>query len=173
MTNDDDLADRLRHLRNYGSKEKYINRYIGVNSRLDELQAAFLRVKLRHIDTLIAHKRQLASIYFSHLGHAVILPARVDDEFDVHHIFPVRHERRDDLRAYLLAHDVKTEVHYPISPHRQQAMQGILFGEYPISDEIHRTELSLPISYGHSAQEIEKVCALITEFGTTDASFRI
>lgn len=166
-TNDDELAERLRHLRNYGSKEKYVNNYIGVNSRLDELQAAFLRIKLRYLDRFIAHKRELASIYFLRLGNSVILPSCANDEFDVHHIFPIRHEMRNNLRTHLLKHGVKTEIHYPIPPHLQQAMRGILFGEYPISDEIHRTELSLPISYGHSTKEIEKVCELIIEFDTT------
>ncbi|MFY8042537.1 MAG: DegT/DnrJ/EryC1/StrS family aminotransferase, partial [Rhodoferax sp.] len=128
VTDDDALADRLRHLRNYGSKQKYVNRYLGVNSRLDELQAALLRVKLRHLDEMTAHKRVLAEVYFAHLPDWVIKPVRRPDEFDVFHIFGIRHPQRDALRQYLIEQGVKTEVHYPIPPHRQEAMSGILSG---------------------------------------------
>ena len=158
------LADRLRHLRNYGSKQKYVNRYIGVNSRLDELQAALLRVKLLHLNEMNQHKRSLAEIYFNNLPAWLTLPARIEDEFDVFHIFAVRHPERDALKQYLFENGVKTEVHYPIPPHKQQAMQGILSGDYPIADEIHASELSLPISYGHQHHEIERVCELICKF---------
>jgi len=164
VTDNDELADRLRHLRNYGSKQKYVNRYIGVNSRLDELQAAFLRVKLRHLNEMNQHKRSLAEIYFNNLPAWLNLPARIEDEFDVFHIFAVRHHARDALKQYLFENGVKTEVHYPIPPHKQQAMQGILSGDYPIADEIHTSELSLPISYGHQHREIEHVCKLICKF---------
>lgn len=164
VTNDDALADRLRHLRNYGSKQKYVNRYVGVNSRLDEIQAAMLRIKLRHLDTMTTHKRALAEVYFGNLPPSVALPARRDDEYDVFHIFGIRHSKRDALRAFLLTHGIKTEIHYPIPPHRQEAMKGLLQGEYPISDELHRTELSLPISNGHTAADMEAVCRTISAF---------
>lgn len=161
VTNDDALADRLRHIRNYGSKQKYVNRYIGINSRLDELQAALLRVKLRHLDEMTAHKRALADIYFAELPDWVAKPVRRPDEFDVFHIFGIRYPQRDTLRQYLLEQGVKTEVHYPIPPHRQEAMKGILSGDYPVADELHATELSLPISNGHSRQDIESVCSIM------------
>jgi dTDP-4-amino-4,6-dideoxygalactose transaminase len=160
VTNDDRIADRLRHTRNYGSKRKYMNEYIGVNSRLDELQAALLRVKLRHLDDAVAHKRGLASMYFSDLPEWVAQPRRRKDEFDVFHIFAIRHAERDALRAWLLENGVKTEVHYPIPPHKQRAMLGILKGDYPIAERLHATELSLPISVGHSQQDIHRVCDL-------------
>jgi dTDP-4-amino-4,6-dideoxygalactose transaminase len=163
-TDDPDLANRLKHLRNYGSLQKYVNVYAGVNSRLDEIQAAFLRVKLRSLPKITAHKRRLAEVYFENLPAAITLPQREPDMYDVFHIFPVRSERRDELRAYLLDNQVKTEIHYPIAPHRQQAMQGILAGEYPISDEIHRTELSLPISYGTTEDEALEVCRVVRRF---------
>lgn len=162
-TDDDDLADRLRHLRNYGSKQKYVNKYIGLNSRLDEIQAAMLRVKLRHIDGMIAHKRQLADIYFRSLN-GVTLPQIREDEFDVFHIFAVRHSQRDALRQHLLESGIKTEIHYPTPPHRQQAMEHTLSGHYPIADELHQTALSLPISYGHNPRDIEQVCDAIASF---------
>lgn len=164
VTDDDALADRLRHLRNYGSKVKYVNEYVGVNSRVDEMQAALLRVKLRHLPAMTAHKRNLATIYFSALPKGVTLPSQQADEFDVFHIFGIRHPRRDALRARLLEHGIKTEVHYPIPPHRQRAMRGILFGEYPIADELHATELSLPISTGHHPDSILRVCEAISKF---------
>jgi len=161
VTNDDALADRLRHTRNYGSKQKYVNEYVGVNSRLDEMQAGLLRVKLRHLDEMTRHKRALAEIYFANLPDWLKLPRRSDDEYDVFHIFGVRHACRDELRAWLLELGIKTEVHYPIPPHRQKAMVGILSGSYPIAEELHATELSFPISVGHSEENIRAVCALL------------
>lgn len=164
VTNDDALADRLRHLRNYGSKQKYVNRYVGVNSRLDEMQAALLRVKLPHLQAMTLHKRALAEAYFSGLPQWLSLPRRRDDEYDVFHIFGIRHPARDALRQYLLEHGVKTEVHYPIPPHRQEAMQGIIAGDFPLADELHNTELSLPISVGHSVSDIQQVTEIIRQF---------
>lgn len=170
VTNDDALADRLRHTRNYGSKQKYINRYVGVNSRLDELQAALLRVKLRHLDAMTAHKRALAEVYFANLPEWVAKPVRRPDEYDVFHIYGVRHPQRDALRQHLLDHGVKTEVHYPIPPHRQEAMRDIVAGSYPVAEELHATELSLPISVGHTASDVGRVAALVGEFIHKDAA---
>lgn len=161
ITNDDDLADRIKFLRNYGSKEKYINKYIGSNSRLDELQAALLRVKLKHLDQMNEHKRKLAGIYFDQLTDSVIKPRLHVDEYDVFHIFSVRTSARDHLRRQLFNLGIKTEIHYPIPPHKQVAMKGILAGSYPIAEELHLTELSLPISFGHTNQDIELVCQTI------------
>lgn len=164
VTNDDNLADRLRHLRNYGSKQKYVNRYVGLNSRLDEIQAALLRVKLPYLEAMTLHKRALAEVYFANLPDQVTLPRQRDDEYDVFHIFGIRHPQRDALRQHLLDHGVKTEVHYPIPPYRQEAMLGILSGEFPLADELHRTELSLPISVGHSLSDIRSVSEIIKKF---------
>jgi dTDP-4-amino-4,6-dideoxygalactose transaminase len=161
ITNCDELADRLRHTRNYGSKQKYVNQYLGVNSRLDEIQAAMLRVKLRYLDAMTQHKRELANIYFKKLPHWLKQSRQQKDEYDVFHIFGVRCSRRDELRAWLLEQGIKTEIHYPIPPHRQKAMQGILSGEYPIADELHDTELSLPISAGHEKEDIYTVCEIL------------
>jgi dTDP-4-amino-4,6-dideoxygalactose transaminase len=161
VTNDDVLADRLRQLRNYGSKQKYVNNYVGLNSRLDEMQAALLRIKLRYLDQMIHHKRTLADIYMRNLPNWIKLPLCCEDEFDVFHIFGVRLDRRDELRGWLLDHGVKTEVHYPIPPHRQKAMLGILFGDWPVANEHHRTELSLPISIGHTYDDIHTVCEIL------------
>lgn len=170
ITNDDVLADRLCHMRNYGSKQKYVNRYVGMNSRLDELQAALLRIKLRYLDAMTAHKRALAGIYFGNLPEWVTRPVQRPDEYDVFHIYAIRHSQRDALRQYLLDHGVKTEIHYPIPPHRQEAMQGILSGNYPVADELHATELSLPISVGHEPEEIIRVAALVSDFTHKDVT---
>ena len=164
VTNNDALADRLRHTRNYGSKQKHVNNYLGVNSRLDEIQAAFIRIKLRHLERITEHKRQLAKLYFEHLPTGLKLPRLRDDEWDVFHIFGVRHPERDRLRSWLLEQGIKTEVHYPIAPHRQQAMLGILRGDWPVADELHATELSLPISVGHTPEDVRAVCAALSAF---------
>lgn len=164
VTDDDELADRLRHLRNYGSKQKYVNEYVGVNSRLDEIQAAMLRVKLRNLDEMTRHKQTLAEVYFANLPEWLELPLRHDDEYDVFHIFGVRYKQRDELRAWLLEQGVKTEIHYPIPPHRQKAMQGILYGDWPVAEALHQTELSLPISVGHTVEEVRHVCTVLAGF---------
>lgn len=164
VTNDDDLADRLRHTRNYGSKQKYVNDYIGINSRLDEMQATLLRVKLAQMDAMTNHKRALAKIYFENLPAWINRPIHHSDEHDVFHIYGIRHAHRDSLRQHLLDRGVKTEVHYPIAPHRQKAMAGILAGDYPIADQLHATELSLPISYGHTTDNILSVCRALSRF---------
>jgi dTDP-4-amino-4,6-dideoxygalactose transaminase len=161
VTNDDNLAEHIRHLRNYGSKQKYVNKYIGMNSRLDEIQASFLKIKLKYIDDINAHKRQLAEIYFKNLPDWLIKPTKKNDEYDVFHIYGVRCDTRDQLKNYLAENGISCEIHYPIAPHRQVAMEGVLTGNYPIADELQNTQLSLPISYGHSATDIEAVCRTI------------
>ena len=163
-TNDATLADRLRKLRNYGSRIKYHNELAGVNSRLDEMQAAFLRVKLPLLRDVTAHKRRLAALYARHLPSSIVKPVVRQDEGDVFHIYAARHARRDDLRAFLLTHGVKTEVHYPLAPHRQPALRGIVQGSYPIADAIHATEISLPISAATREDDVLQVCSLIDQF---------
>ncbi len=155
------LAEKARVLRNYGSRVKYRNEVIGLNSRLDEVQAAFLRVKLRHLDAINEHKRNLAEVYFSNLGPKYVLPAVNDDYYDIYHIFNIRHKNRDGLRSWLLEYGVKTEIHYPISPNKQEAMKGILEEACPVSEEIHATTLSLPVSFSHSEDDILEVCKLL------------
>ncbi|MDR2408125.1 MAG: DegT/DnrJ/EryC1/StrS family aminotransferase [Bacteroidales bacterium] len=163
--NDDTLNDKFRALRNYGSKVKYQNDYIGYNSRLDEIQAGFLSVKLNYLDKINNHKRELADLYFKGLKNDFILPARSDDFKDVYHIFNVRHPKRDALKDYLLKNEIKTDIHYPIPPHKQKAMRGLFDKDsYPISEEIHRTTLSLPISFGHTSDNIYKVIEVINRF---------
>jgi dTDP-4-amino-4,6-dideoxygalactose transaminase len=165
VTNSAALADEIRSLRNYGSRVKYQNDQIGANSRLDEIQAAFLRVKLPGLDALNERKRHLAGIYFEELRGDLALPIRSDDFFDVFHIFAVRHPERDRLRSHLLERGIKTEVHYPIPPARQKALAGLFTPEdYPVAERIHAEETSLPCSFAHSEADIRKVCRAVNSF---------
>lgn len=162
--NDTDLADRVRTLRNYGSKVKYYNEIVGTNSRLDELQALFLGIKLKSINKINEHKRRLAKIYSINIGSKYIKPITDNGFYDVYHIYNIRHPQRDRLREYLFAKGVKTEIHYPVPPHRQRAMRGIIYGNYPISEEIHKTTLSLPISFSHTEEDVFTVCQILRDF---------
>lgn len=165
LCNEDELNISIRRLRNYGSDIKYYNEVAGHNSRLDEVQAALLSVKLKYLDTLNAHKRRLAGIYSSNLRSDFIKPQLHPDYEDVYHIYNIRHPKRDELQKYLLQNEIKTDIHYPVPPHRQKAMQGILDDKnYPISEEIHATTLSLPCSFGHTEAEINKVVEVMNKF---------
>ncbi len=112
---------KIRMLRNYGSDKKYHNIYAGINSRLDEVQAAFLSIKLKYLDEIIKHKQELAKLYLNNLKHDFVLPVQNNDFFDVYHIFNIRHKRRDEIKEYLLKLGIKTDIHYPIPPHKQPA----------------------------------------------------
>lgn len=163
-TNDAVLAEKLRSLRNYGSHKKYYNERVGLNSRLDEAQAAFLRIKLQALDKINAHKRKLAQVYQENMGSAFVRPLQQEGFFDVFHIYNIRHSKRDALQSHLEQKGIKTAIHYPVPPHRQQAMQGILQGEYPVSEEIHATTLSLPISFFHTEENVAYVAKCLNEW---------
>jgi len=136
-----------------------------MNSRLDEVQAAFLSVKLQALDTINEHKRKLAALYTAGLKTDFIKPVTEAGYYDVFHIYNIRHPKRDELRDYLLKHEIKTEIHYPVPPNRQPAMQGILSKEpTPLADEIHDTTLSLPISFYHSEKDIQYVIETLNKF---------
>lgn len=164
VTNDEPLAKSVALLRNYGSGKKYYNEIPGVNSRLDELQAAFLNVKLNHLSEINNHKRKLASLYFANLKSDFIVPQRQADYFDIYHIFNVRHHHREKLIGWLKKHDIGYDIHYPIPFYKQKAMSNYVDGAYPIADEICETTLSLPISFSHSADEIMKVIEVLNRF---------
>ena len=157
-------CNHIKSLRNYGSSKKYYNDNLGYNSRLDEIQAGFLSLKLKILDDITNHKRELAELYHKNLDNHFIKPVVNSDYFDVYHIFNIRHLKRDKLREYLLKNNIKTEIHYPLAPHKQKSMVGIIEGDYPISQEIHKTTLSLPISYFHSQKDILKVCEIINKW---------
>jgi dTDP-4-amino-4,6-dideoxygalactose transaminase len=164
-TNSEELANKIKVLRNYGSEVKYYNDVVGVNSRLDELQAALLLVKLKYMERITSHKRELASVYLNGLKSDFIKPQVHSDYFDVYHIFNIRHPKRDALKDYLLKHDIKTEIHYPVAPNKQKAMKGILDQQStPIAEEIHQTTLSLPISYFHTTDSVKKVVEVMNAF---------
>lgn len=160
-TNNDELANTLRALRNYGSHEKYENLFQGVNSRLDEIQAAMLRVKLRYLDEEIIHRRKIAAAYIEGIDNpAIILPSQQDKKH-VWHVFVIRCDQRDALQNYLAENGVQTLIHYPIPPHQQQAYKEWNNLSYPISEKIHEQVLSLPISPVitiEEAQSIIKLC---------------
>ena len=165
VTSQDDLARKMRQLRNYGSEIKYYNEEVGYNSRLDEVQAALLSIKLRALDQITAHKRKLAQIYHDHLKADFMKPQVHPDFFDVYHIYNIRHPKRDALREFLLARDIRTEIHYPVAPNRQKALQGLFQGQdFPISEQIHATTLSLPCSTCHSEQDIYRVVEALNPF---------
>ncbi|MHB1048995.1 MAG: DegT/DnrJ/EryC1/StrS family aminotransferase [Bacteroidota bacterium] len=164
-TDDDAFARNIRMLRNYGSEKKYYNEVVGYNSRLDEIQAGFLSVKLHHLNEITAHKRKLAALYQEGLKTDFIKPHVHPDYYDVFHIYNIRHPKRDELKEYLLKHEIKTDIHYPVPPHRQKAMLGILgTQEFPIASEIHATTLSLPISYCHTENDIRRVIEVLNKF---------
>jgi dTDP-4-amino-4,6-dideoxygalactose transaminase len=164
VTNDKDLDEKVRKLRNYGSLKKYYNDYPGINSRLDEIQAAFLITKLKSLDKINSHKRKLAQVYLSNLKEDFILPVTNKDFFDVYHIFNVRHERRDDLREYLKKNEIHTEIHYPLPPHKQKALSFLSSKSFPVSEEIHNTTLSLPVSAFHTQDDISRVVEVMNRF---------
>lgn len=165
VTADEELSIRARRLRNYGSEKKYYNEVIGLNSRLDEIQATFLNIKLKHLGNINTHKRKLAEIYFRELKDNYVKPVVDSDYWDVYHIYNIRHPERDRLREFLVKKGIGTEVHYPVPPHEQKAMAGLFENErYPISSEIHSTTLSLPISFFHSETDVFRVVEALNSF---------
>jgi dTDP-4-amino-4,6-dideoxygalactose transaminase len=146
-TDDEELAERVRLLRNYGSKSKYYNEEQGINSRLDELQAALLRVRLRHLDEWNRRRARIAARYLEELrGTELMLPGVCEGADPVWHLFVVRSKRRDELQRHLKSLGVNTLVHYPVPPHLQEAYRGLVEGAaFPITEAIHREVLSLPI----------------------------
>ncbi|MGB9082446.1 MAG: DegT/DnrJ/EryC1/StrS family aminotransferase [Desulfuromonadaceae bacterium] len=159
------LAGTVRMLRNYGSTVKYHNDMVGYNSRLDEMQAAFLTIKLERLDEINNHKRRLARLYLDGLMKEFVTPVVEDGFEDVYHIFNIRHSGRDRLKVFLLDNGVATEIHYPVPPHRQEAMRGLLDDyDYPLADEIHRTTLSLPVSFYHREEDVLKVINVMNRF---------
>ncbi len=145
-TNDDALADAVRTLGNYGSREKYVNLYQGVNSRLDEVQAALLRVKLKYLDDEIAERREVANFYLSRIHNPhITLPLVRDPQAHVWHLFVIRHPNRDALQKALNQKGIQTLIHYPIPPHKQQAYAAWNGLSLPVTERIHEQVLSLPL----------------------------
>lgn len=168
-TNDAELAHMLKALRNYGSHEKYKNLVPGVNSRLDEIQAAMLDIKLKFLDREIQHRRQIANLYLNGIKNLLIeLPLTdieaVTYEQHVWHLFVIRSEYRDELQNYLKENGVQTLIHYPVPPHKQQAYKKWNDLSYPISEQIHEEVISLPIGPTLSWEDAEKVIQFCNSF---------
>jgi dTDP-4-amino-4,6-dideoxygalactose transaminase len=158
VTDNETLAMRVLGLRNYGSLEKYRHAYQGINSRLDEMQAAMLRVKLRHVDADNARRREVARVYQETIHHPSIqLPATGPEEGHVWHLFVVRSAWRDALQAQLARAGVQTQVHYPIPPHRQLAYAHLRYLRLPVTERIHEEVLSLPMAGNLRDDQIERV----------------
>lgn len=170
-TENDELADIIRATANYGSKVKYENLYAGLNSRLDEIQAAILRVKLKYLDDDNQYRREIANYYCENMSNpSIILPNK---NFDVPflnnkshngHLFVIRHSKRDKLQKFLFENNIQTLIHYPIPPHKQQAYKHLNHLQYPITEQIHEEVLSLPISPVISIEDTIRVVKTINLF---------
>lgn len=167
VTNNKELADKIRALGNYGSDYKYHHIYKGNNSRLDELQAAFLAAKLPHMDKINAERRKIADRYLSEIKNdKIFLPVVMDDMVPVWHVFGIRCAERDELEKYLNDKGIGTNKHYPIPMHLQECYKDLGYkeGDFPIAEEISKTELSLPMYYGMNDEEIQYVIDAINKF---------
>lgn len=164
-TNDEELAKIVRSVANYGSTRKYVFKYIGRNSRLDEIQAAVLDVKLKYLDNDIAIRKQVAKYYIDHITNPEIITPTVKD-WDAHvfHIFTVRCKHRDELQKYLTENGVQTIIHYPIPPHKQECYKEWNNLFFPITEQIHNEELSLPMSPVMTEEEVRTVVELLNNW---------
>lgn len=164
-TSDDKLAKIIRALANYGSSKKYVMNFCGRNSRLDEIQAAVLDVKLSHLDEDIELRKQVAKYYIENIKHTEIILPKFDnwDRF-VFHLFPIRCRKRDELQQYLGDNGIQTIIHYPIPPHKQGCYKEWNNLSLPITEQIHNEELSLPISPVMTKEEIRTVVEVINNF---------
>ncbi|MBK9162186.1 MAG: DegT/DnrJ/EryC1/StrS family aminotransferase [Nitrosomonadales bacterium] len=165
LTNDDAIAAKVRQLRNYGSTVKYQHDILGNNSRLDEMQAAFLRAKLAVLDQWNERRREVASQYTNLLAQAgVVLPHLPDHAEPVWHLYVIRSERRDELKAHLERNGISTVIHYPIPPHRQECYRQYRDSDLPIAERLAGEVLSLPMSPALENADVEHVAAMIGRF---------
>ena len=164
-TNDLSLAECVRSLANYGSSKKYVFQYIGRNSRLDEIQAAILDVKLNHLDEDVKLRKEVARYYVENIKNPqIILPQICDWDHHVFHLFPIRCEKRDSLQAYLTANGIGTNIHYPVPPHKQECYKEWNNFRLPVTELIHDTELSIPMSPCLTMEEVKKIVEVINVF---------
>ncbi|KXT45978.1 DegT/DnrJ/EryC1/StrS family aminotransferase [Bacteroides intestinalis] len=164
-TDDEELAEVVRAVANYGSQKKYVFKYCGRNSRLDEIQAAVLGVKLKHLDEDVAIRKKIAKYYIEHIKHPDIITPIVED-WDAHvfHIFTIRTKKRDELQKYLTDNGVQTIIHYPIPPHKQECYKEWNILSFPITEQIHNEELSLPMSPVLQKEDVERVVEVINKY---------
>lgn len=164
-TNDQHLAEIARAIANYGSHKKYVNIYKGVNSRLDELQAAALSVKLQYLDSDNARRQIIAQQYINGIDNPnITLPVTNDNARHVFHVFAAMCERRDDLQEHLTRNGIETLIHYPIPPHKQEALKEFSHLDLPVTEQMHKEELSLPCNPAMSDDEVQKVIDAINSF---------
>jgi dTDP-4-amino-4,6-dideoxygalactose transaminase len=164
-TNDDELAVMVRTIANYGSMQKYIFDYIGRNSRLDELQAAILNVKLRYLDNDNQTRKQIAKMYMNGIKNpSVILPEVSDFDSHVFHIFPIRTKNRDEFQKYLLDNGIQTVIHYPVPPHKQKCYREWNTLSFPVTEKIHSQELSIPLNPVLSGECIHYIISTINQY---------
>lgn len=164
-TNDEKLATCVRTLANYGSQKKYVFQYCGRNSRLDEIQAAILDVKLHHLDEDNSRRQHVAKYYYEHINNPLItMPTRLSDENNVYHIFPVLCPERDRLQQYLTENGIQTLIHYPIPPHKQECYKEWNTMNLPVTEQIHQQELSIPISQILSDDDIQQITSILNSF---------
>jgi len=170
-TNDIALYEKGKSLRNYGSKIKYFNEVKGYNSRLDEFQAAFLSVKLKHLNNWNTERNKIADQYNALLNNIdnLILPKIADGATSVYHLYVIRTQKRDELQNYLTDKGIGTVIHYPLPPHLQEAFSDLGYkkGDFPIAEEIAETCLSLPLYPGLTEEEIDFICLTIKSFFNT------
>lgn len=169
-TDDDELASVIRALANYGSQKKYVFKYIGMNSRMSELDAAVLDVKLKYLDEDNRKRQKLAAYYYDYINNPLItLPKRIPDENNVYHQFPIFCERRDELQEYLKQQGIQTLIHYPIPPHKQECYRKptggrLVYSALPITERIHEQELSIPMNQVVTEEEAKAVVEAINSF---------
>lgn len=164
-TNDEELFNKIKAIANYGSDRKYHHIYKGVNSRLDEIQAAVLDIKLKHLDSDNNKRREISKYYRENIKNSkIILPDTYDEKSHVWHIFAVRTQNRDEFQKYLTEKGIQTIIHYPTPPHKQGAYKEWNNLSFPITEEIHNTILSLPISPVMTDSEIEKIVEVVNEY---------
>lgn len=164
-TNNKDLAQTVRAIRNYGSQKKYHNQYIGVNSRLDEMQAAILNVKLKYLDVENQMRCEIAERYMAEIKNPhILLPYCEKSNQHVWHLFVVRCKRRDELSDYLKQHDIGTMIHYPIPPHKQKALEEYADLSLPLTEELHHQVLSLPMYSTLTSKEVSTIIQAVNNF---------
>ena len=164
-TNDAQLANIIRALGNYGSERKYVFRYAGLNSRMSEMDAALLSIKLRYLDVDNRRRQELAAYYYNHINNPLVkLPKQLPDAENVYHIFPILCERRDELQNFLQEQGIQTMIHYPIPPHKQACYAEWNTRSYPITEHIHATELSLPLHQALTNEEAKQIVHTVNAF---------
>lgn len=164
-TDDEELAKVIRALANYGSQRKYVFKYRGRNSRMDELQAAVLNVKLQYLEQDNLHRKEVAAYYYDNISNPFIkMPVRLSDRNNVYHLFPILCESRDRLQQYMTENGIETFIHYPIPPHKQECYMQMNSLCYPITETIHNQELSLPMGPAISMKQVAEVVRIVNSY---------